>query len=482
MKKLLYLILFLGISLTSFAQQKQELKVLYVGGSSDLERPTPESVQERFSAFEEYLKQYFTQVTAIRSSQYKTHLSADYDVTIFDGMIPRKQQAIWRKGADGEAKYFNAISIADEFNHPAILIANMGDLIGRGLGTKTDWYCLCLDADAHHINLEHPIFKGPFKTDITLTDKPTPDAAFSFEYSTGKLPQTLPMWKVQTKGYMNDKGFRIGMVSRPAGFTDSPETEIISSGVCAKSIDAVAISRHGNFFFWGFSASPKYMTEEAKDVFANAVVYTSTLKGQKIIAKKYYDRAATKAYIKELTHFASEEAYQKFIKIEEEYYQETVKLKQTAIAKKEKGEKLSEDETYALNTEVPSSYEPISFEDYMKKRLKDNYKTFGTDYKAYHKYLQKNEPYFYGAAMFYKLQVDEDAKSWKIPNSDVRLIEKAITTLEKGKKQEEIAKAKRILDRYTLCTFSKPAQWREWFNKYKETIFHRIWRLPLFSQ
>jgi hypothetical protein len=121
------------------------------------------------------------------------------------------------------------------------------------------------------------------------------------------------------------------------------------------------------------------MTEEAKDVFANAVVYTSTLKGQKIIAKKYYDRAATKAYIKELTHFASEEAYQKFIKIEEEYYQETVKLKQTAIAKKEKGEKLSEDETYALNTEVPSSYEPISFEDYMKKRLKDNYKTFGTD-------------------------------------------------------------------------------------------------------
>ena len=191
----------------------------------------------------------------------------------------------------------------------------------------------------------------------------------------------------------------------------------------------------------------------------------------KIIAKKYYDRAATKAYIKELTHFASEEAYQKFIKIEEEYYQETVKLKQTAIAKKEKGEKLSEDETYALNTEVPSSYEPISFEDYMKKRLKDNYKTFGTDYKAYHKYLQKNEPYFYGAAMFYKLQVDEDAKSWKIPNSDVRLIEKAITTLEKGKKQEEIAKAKRILDRYTLCTFSKPAQWREWFNKYKEKLF-----------
>lgn len=36
------------------------------------------------------------------------------------------------------------------------------------------------------------------------------------------------------------------------GFEDSPEAEVISSGVCAKSLDAVAIGRHGNFFHWGF--------------------------------------------------------------------------------------------------------------------------------------------------------------------------------------------------------------------------------------
>jgi len=89
---------------------------------------------------------------------------------------------------------------------------------------------------------------------------------------------------------MTSPGFRIGMVCRPWGFEDSPETEVISGGVSQKSPDAIAIGRHGNFFHWGFAASSEFMTDEARVVFANAVAYTATLKNERVISRKYDDR------------------------------------------------------------------------------------------------------------------------------------------------------------------------------------------------
>ena len=81
---------------------------------------------------------------------------------------------------------------------------------------------------------------------------------------------------------------RVGMVSRPGGFEDSPEAEIISGGVSAKTWDAVAIGRHGNFLHWGFAALSDDMTDEARDVFANAVVYIAGFAGQTPVARRYY--------------------------------------------------------------------------------------------------------------------------------------------------------------------------------------------------
>lgn len=75
------------------------------------------------------------------------------------------------------------------------------------------------------------------------------------------------------------------MVSRPGGFEDSPEAEIISGGVSAKTWDAVAIGRHGNFLHWGFAALSDDMTDEARDVFANAVVYIAGFAGQTPVAR-----------------------------------------------------------------------------------------------------------------------------------------------------------------------------------------------------
>lgn len=478
MRKIILSIAAILFCISAFAINKQNLKVLYVGGTSDYYESTPETIADRTAIFGEYLKQYFTNVTVIDGKDYKMEMSANYDVTIFDGSTPIINPQVTVKRDNGETDYFRAKRLSEDFAYPAILIADLGEVLGRAIGTKTDWYCLCLDADAHHINLEHPIFKGPFKTKITITDKPTPEDAFHYEYYTGKLPKTTPMWRVQTKGYISDPGFRVGMVSRPWGFLDSPETEMISSGVCAKTIDAVAIGRHGNFFFWGFSASPKYMTDEAKQVFANAVVYTASLKGQKVIARKYFDRAATKEYIKEIIYLSSEEQYKARLELEKEFRDEQLNHQKELKAKKERGEQLSKREEQELNIDL-STYKESTYEEYLQKNMRDYYDTFGTDVEAYHKFLRDNEPYLYGAGMFYKLIIDEDAKSLGIANTDIRLLERAISMLETGEKagksdveaQNNYAKAQRILDRYTLCTFTKAAEWRKWFDTYKDKIF-----------
>ena len=473
-KIILSLILLLFVSVMN-AQEKQNLKVLYVGGNnSDWEESTPEKIQERHNAFVSYLNDYFAEVSYLKSNEYKPELSAGYDVTILDGTLPQVQPAIWRKHPSGEEKYFNRRSpLTEDYNYPTILIGESAERNTRAIGCKIDWYCLCLDANAYGMDLEHQIFKGPFKTEITLTSQPVPEGAKQYEalYRTGNLPDMLQMWKVQTKGYMTDKGFKVGLVSRPAGFLDSPEAEIISGGVSQKSADAIAIGRHANFFFWGFSASPAYMTDEAKDVFANAVVYTSTLKGERIIARRYYDRAATKKYAHEKMALVSEEGYKAVVEDGKKSFERNAQIKRDALAKKEKGETLNRIEEAYLKMNLPDSYTPPTKAEYIKNQARMKGMDFGESFKSYHKYMEENYPYFYGAEMFYNLIIDEDVKSLKCANSDKKLLDKAISLLEKGKSAEDIAKAQRILDRYTLCTFEKPAEWRNWYETYKDKLF-----------
>lgn len=89
------------------------------------------------------------------------------------------------------------------------------------------------------------------------------------------------------------------MISKSAGFLDSPDVEFISGGVSAKGLEEVAIGRHGNFLHWGFSASPEEMTEEAKSVFANAIVYISQFAGQTPIARKFNPFIVTGEHLKQ---------------------------------------------------------------------------------------------------------------------------------------------------------------------------------------
>lgn len=479
MRKSLWMIaiLLLWGSILQAAVEKKQLKVLYVGGSADIQTGygtdvDPETVQksvtERMAAFEQLLREYFTTVKVVEAKDYLAEMSDAYDVTIFDGKPRELTPAFQKKDAQGRVvKYVRAGYLPKTFDRPAVVLAEMGETLGRTIGLKTDWYCLCLDAHAHHFRAEHPIFNGPFPVKMTVRMRPTPEDAYHYAYyADGPIPDSLPMWQVQTKGYITDKGFRVGMVSRPWGFEDSPDAEYISSGVCAKTLDAVAIGRHGNFLHWGFSASPKYMTEEAKTVFANAVVYISQFAGQAPIARKFNDRIATREYLKEKKFLCTRSSWEERLKSDEKWVKGMLEEQKQVKEKQARGEELNDREKDMLNFQPQP---PFSYENYLKRyQDEDMFEKFGTDEKAYIAYYDENRDYFYGGVGSYELTVDEDVKSLGIPNNDLRLLDKAITLWEKG---TDVEKARRILTRYTLCRFETPAEWRAWYKANKSRLF-----------
>lgn len=476
-------ILLLG-TVPAFSTQpaKQPLRVLYVGGSVDwadgnesaLPKDPPADdprVAERMKSFETMLQRYFTSVTAMHAKDYRQEKSSDYDVTILDGTPPeREARRVVRDATGRVTDYVTARFFTEDFNRPVLVIGELGEKLGRRIGLKFDWYCLCLDAHAHSFRAGHPIFHGPFPVKMTIEDLPTPEDAFHYEYFRDTpTPKSLPMWRVQTKGYKTDKGFRVGMVARPWGFEDSPDVEYISSGVCAKTLDAVAIGRHGNFLGWGFAASPSYLTAEAQTVLANAVCYIAKFDGQGLIARKYHDRLATKEWVREIKYTMTPEAFTARAKMNERFSEQMLAARKTAEDKQAKGGVLDAREQMALKYTAPK---PESFAEYFEKnqrgRPKGLFERFGTDVSAYHRYYDENLPYLRSLPPFYHLELDEDAKSLGVANSDKELLARAIALWESGVDEP---KARRLLTRYTLLDYQTVAEWRAWFERHKDQIF-----------
>ena len=339
--------------------------------------------------------------------------------------------------------------------------------IGERIGVKNDWFCLCLDACAHHLREGHPIFHGPFKVSLTFEEQPTPDDAFYYQHQFDEpIPKSLPMWRVQTKGYRTDMRFNMGLVSHPWGYEDSPEAEYISGGVSTKSPDAVAIGRHGNFLHWGFIASPLYMTEEAKVVFANAVAYIAQFRGP-LFVRKWDSNIPTRTTVKDMRYLNSHAAYNDELKFLNNMKHLQDSLYGALAERQAKGEKLGAQEEVFLKGYQPMEVQMPPFEAYLQgKADPELFAQFGTDVEAYARYYDENAPYFYGGGG--SLVLDEDAKAWGIPNNDKRLLDKAIGCLEEGVETE---RAQRVLSRYTLCAFATPAEWRKWYDRHEDKLF-----------
>ena len=450
---------------------KKNLKILYVGGTPDFEyfvtshdsTEIAESAKKRMHSFEKLLKYYFKQVTVVHANDYTVDMSDNYDVTIMDG-VPRpiEPERLDKNGYRVRAKY-----VPDDFSRPMLMIAQMTDEIGAAIGLKMDAYCHCLYGHAHHIRMEHSVFKGPFPVKMTIKTEETPEAGKKMYYPFGEkgvAPDSLPMWQVQKRSYLTHPGMRIGLITHPGGFEDSPEAEFISGGVSGKGLHAVAIGRHGNFLHWGFAASPDDMTEEAKNVFANAIVYISQFAGQTPIARKYRGMA-TREFVGWNAFNSSDKAYRESLKFQESLNKSMEELKQKAMEKRARGEKLERYEEIHLKWEYSK---PLTYDEYLQKEFGDLYLLFGTDEKGYWDYFTNNYPYFIpknGTSTFLS---DEDVRSLGIPTNDIRLLDKAISLWETG---EDITKARRLLTRYTLCRFGTPEDWRAWYETNEKRLF-----------
>lgn len=458
-------------------KKPKDMRILYLAGNSDwnpdaramLEEGTIEkNLEQRKEAFRALLVKYFGEVTVMAAADYSPEMSEGYDVTIFDGLPPalepRREE---HDPATGRTKYIPARYLPDDFDAPCVTIGVVSAQIGERIGVKNDWFCLCLDACAHHLREGHPIFHGPFKVSLTFEEQPMPDDAFYYQHQFDEpIPKSLPMWRVQTKGYRTDMGFNMGLVSHPWGYEDSPEAEYISGGVSSKSPDAVAIGRHGNFLHWGFIASPLYMTEEAKVVFANAVAYIAQFRGP-VLARRFDGYMPTRMTVRDKKYLASRAAYNDEIK-----FMNNMKHLQDSLyvqfkEKQAKGEVLSVQEEAFLKNYQPTEVQVQPFEDCLKRQADPAlFAQFGMDVEKYARYYDENAPYFYGGGG--DLVLDTDAKAWGIPNNDKRLLDKAIACLEEGVETE---RAQRVLARYTLCAFDTPAEWRKWYDRYQDRLF-----------
>ncbi|MDE0227179.1 MAG: hypothetical protein OXP28_18880 [Gammaproteobacteria bacterium] len=461
------------------ATEKSDLRVLYVGVNpetaqlSDMEstfQTAPDRLLEfkkaRTPSFERFLSQHFSVVDVVFADAYTEAASDGYDVTIFGDDITPIKEAVREQNEDGSWLYEPALYLTAEFDRAAILIDTMSPRVSLPLEHKMDWLCLCLDAHAHNLEQEHPVFNVPNKVELTFTEEETPSNYF--EYHVGRdLPDSLPMWRVQTEGYKDGDGFPIGMVSHGHGFVEAGDSEVIASGVNTKLSNAVALGRHGNLFHWGFAAAPDEMTDEAKLVFVNAIHYIARFDGDRPYTRRQQG-AFTRNIALDVSYRASksEDSYQGYVdflrmakKSEEEFLRQ----------KQETGQKLtiSEQQILAREIEIPTR------EEFLEQRILGRLapavvERFGTDLEKYLEYYEANVEYLVPGTERLSYVVDADAASLETSNRDPVILDVAISLLEQD---GENALARRVLDRYTEESFDTASGWREWFEANADHLY-----------
>ena len=315
---------------------------------------------------------------------------------------------------------------------------------------------MCLDAHAHGMRVEHDIFQTPHAVTPTMEGIATPS-----EYADYVDSATMPMWRVQTEGYLDKTDQLVGVVSRDKGFDDSPDTEWISGGVNSKGPNAVAIGRHGNFFHWGFAASPTYLTEEAKLVFVNAVHYIANFEGHTPVARKV-PGSSTRESLLSLLDGITDEGYAKRLERHERYVQRLKDEYTELVAKRERGEELTEWEAQSVaRMEAKGPPAPSERFQYVRRYLPDlPWAELGDDSQLVADHVRSILP-FVRANGWYTVEVDTELQRFGTGSADSTFLTKAIDALSGP---EDLA-AEKLLERYTDQSFETQDEWRAWMSE-----------------
>jgi len=291
------------------------------------------------------------------------------------------------------------------------------------------------------MRVDHPLFHEPYEVVPTLEERPI-SSSYRTRASGRDLGDTMPMWRVQTEGYQDGKGFLIGVVSFP-GLEDSPDGEVISGGMNSKGVDSVAIGRQGSFLHWGFAASPTYLTDEAKLVFVNALHYIAKFRGQRAFVHK--GENPTRAQADDMVWGLTDAGFAAW---------------EGLIAE--------------ANAERPEGTRPTTW---TRERLVGYVATkalqakLGDDWEAYRTYFTENRPWLHpvdDGGYYPVLDVDEDAQALGVAVGDVGLLDRCVALLEQG---EQVDVATRLLARYTAQGEHTPAEWRAWLDGNRGRLF-----------
>lgn len=459
--------------------QLSRLRVLFVGYDpksaqlNEMERYSnnPEQLlalkRARSGNFERLLRRYFATVRVVYGPAYKEALSADYDVTIFDALPPAiTPEVVERDLKTGEVvRYEPAHYLTEGFDRAAILLREVAAEISQPLHYKMDWECLCLEAHAHDMKLSHPVFNTPFVVTPTLVERPTPESYRRRFYSGRALTDTMLMWRVQNQSPSDGKGFPAGLVSSGPGFVDATDSEVISGGECSKARESVSIARHGNFFMWGFSGDPQYMTGEAQLVFVNAIHYIARFQGQHPYSHRPY-----RSYTREValdTAYSSQQGdtYDAWVKTQEaEYEAQHRYLRQLQKA----GRKLPPEVLKQLDEPKPPTKDRSHW---LKEEVLSLYPdsvvaVLGSDVQKYLPYYESSVEYLRPGAK--NFEVDEDVRSLAISNRSIALLDLCLAMLESN---TEVEKALRILTRYTGEDFHSAPEWRRWLDAHRSNLY-----------
>ena len=329
---------------------------------------------------------------------------------------------------------------------------------------------MCLDNEAHGLELQHPIFRGPLATTPTLHDIATP-AHYRSHWNGRDLGETMPAWQVQQSGYLTDQSVVPGVVAGPWAFTEGADTEYVASGVNSKGPRYPSLGRHGPFFQWGFSASPPQMTSEARRVFVNTICYIAKFDGQAPLTRK---RTMHRGWALERAFGLRflEERHASLV----EHYEARKREYAAAAAVRDAGERaLTAEEQYALK------YPPrdaMSFDEYremslrgMPAELVERLGTTTESLEQYVSYYEQNLGYLRRADDGSGYVVDEDALALGIENRDPAILAHAVELLERGESDEQTRRAERLLRRYTDLELEDAASWRRWLDQVDGHLF-----------
>jgi hypothetical protein len=135
---------------------------------------------------------------------------------------------------------------------------------------------------AHAESLQHEVYHTPFVVQPEFESWDTPGNYQRNYVGSDKLPDQMKVWLVQKTGK------QVGsVVAWGAGFTDSPDAEILALGFnVGKSYGDVGIGRQGNFLQWGYSAPPAQMTDSGRKLFLNCIHYIRKFDGKAPLARR----------------------------------------------------------------------------------------------------------------------------------------------------------------------------------------------------